>query len=236
MGAVKMERLGLVDYEKALDLQTQMVESLSRGTTTERIFLLEHPHVFTVGRRRHGSKGGSSQTAHGSIRTIPISRGGDITYHGPGQLVGYPILDLRRRRRDVHGYLRKLEECLIQTVREFGLNAHRREGMTGIWTSEGKLASIGIAVRKWITMHGFALNVATDLRYFEAIDPCGIPGCPVTSMSALAQREISVAEVLPVLSRHLKWILRPVAAPQLPGRERPPGEPRRRAKAPNTPG
>ncbi len=207
MGGVKIETLGLVDYDKALDLQTQTLESLSRGVISERIFLLEHPHVFTVGRRGQGSP---AQAAHGSIRTVPICRGGDITYHGPGQLVGYPILDLRQRGRDVHLYLRKLEECLIRTVRDFGLNAGRRESLTGIWTSQGKLASIGIAVKKWVTMHGFALNVVTDLRYFEGIDPCGIPGCPVTSMSDLLKREISIEEVLPVLSRHLTRVLRPV--------------------------
>ena len=215
---MKIETLGLGDYQKALDLQTRTLASLSRGVSPERVFLLEHPSVFTVGRRGQGSAPGPAQAAHRSIRTVSVSRGGDITYHGPGQLVGYPILDLRRRGRDVHLYLRKLEECLIQTVRDFGLNGHRREGLTGIWTSEGKLASIGIAVRKWITMHGFALNVATDLRYFEEIDPCGIPGCPVTSMSHLLKRAISIEEVLPVLSRHLTRVLRTVEATELPTR------------------
>ncbi len=204
---MKIETLGLVDYDEALDLQTQTLESLSGGVSPERIFLLEHPHVFTVGRRGQGSPRDPAQAAHGSIRTIHISRGGDITYHGPGQLVGYPILDLRRRGRDVHLYLRSLEECLIRTVRDFGLNPRRREGLTGIWTAGGKLASIGIGVRKWVTMHGFALNVATDLRYFEGIDPCGIPGCPVTSLSHLLKREVSIEEVVPVLSRHLTRVL-----------------------------
>ena len=204
---MKIETLGLVDYDEALDLQTQTLESLSGGVSPERIFLLEHPHVFTVGRRGQGSPRDPAQAAHGSIRTIHISRGGDITYHGPGQLVGYPILDLRRRGRDVHLYLRSLEECLIRTVRDFGLNPRRREGLTGIWTAGDKLASIGIGVRKWVTMHGFALNVATDLRYFEGIDPCGIPGCPVTSLSHLLKREVSIEEVVPVLSRHLTRVL-----------------------------
>ena len=204
---MKIETLGLVDYDEALDLQTQTLESLSGGVSPERIFLLEHPHVFTVGRRGQGSPRDPAQAAHGSIRTIHISRGGDITYHGPGQLVGYPILDLRRRGRDVHLYLRSLEECLIRTVLDFGLNARTREGLTGIWTAGGKLASIGIGVRKWVTMHGFALNVATDLRYFEGIDPCGIPGCPVTSLSHLLKREVSIEEVVPVLSRHLTRVL-----------------------------
>ena len=215
---MQIETLGLVNYETSLDLQTQTLESLSRGLGPERIFLLEHPHVFTVGRRgqrfegrRAKGEGGRAKDAKVEglelIPTVRISRGGHITYHGPGQLVGYPILDLRRRGRDVHLYLRNLEECLIRTVRDFGLSACRQEGLTGIWTDEGKLGSIGVGVRKWITMHGFSLNVATDLRYFEAIDPCGIPGCRVTSMSQLLKREVSIKEVVPVLSRHLKRVL-----------------------------
>ena len=227
---VEIETLGLVDYEEALDLQTRTLESLSRGAGPERVFLLEHPHVFTVGRRWRGSAHGPTRGPHGWVRTVPTSRGGDITYHGPGQLVGYPILDLHRRGRDLHLYLRKLEECLIRTVRDFGLDAHRREGLTGAWTSEGKLASIGIAVKKWITMHGFALNVATDLRYFEGIDPCGIPECPVTSMSHLLKRAISIEEVLPVLSRHLTQVLRPVEATRLAGREESRNQENRKSK------
>ena len=211
---MKIEILGLVDYETSQDLQTQTLESLSRGLGPERIFLLEHPHVFTVGRRGHRSKFELPRVEIEGEKTIPtvhVARGGHITYHGPGQLVGYPILDLRQRARDLHLYLRNLEECLIRTVRDFGLGACRREGLTGIWTDERKLASIGIGVRKWITMHGFALNVATDLRYFEAIDPCGIPGCPVTSMSQLLKRQVSIEEVVPVLSRHLTRVLGPGA-------------------------
>ena len=216
---MKIETLGLVDYETSLDLQTQTLESLSRGLGPERIFLLEHPHVFTVGRRGQTSERrrpkGEGRKSRGEsrepIRTVHISRGGDITYHGPGQLVGYPILDLRLRARDVHLYLRRLEECLIRTVCDFGLSASRREGLTGIWTDAGKLASIGIGVRKWITMHGFALNVATDLSYFEDIDPCGIPGCSVTSMAQLLKRKIRIEEVAPVLCSHLRQVLRPGA-------------------------
>ena len=209
---MQIEKLGLVDYETALDLQTRTLESLSRGQSPERTFLLEHPHVFTIGRQGQRSSRGTSSAPNGSIQTFNIARGGHITYHGPGQLVGYPILDLRRRGRDLHLYLRNLEECLIRTVRDFGLSACRREGLTGIWTDEGKLASIGIGVRKWITMHGFALNVVTDLRYFESIDPCGIPGCPVTSMSQLLKRQVSIEEVVPVLSRHLTRVLMPAEA------------------------
>ena len=222
---MQIEKLGLVDYQTALDLQTRTLESLSRGQSPERTFLLEHPHVFTIGRQGHRSKFEVRSSkfelprveieGEKTIPTVHIARGGHITYHGPGQLVGYPILDLRRRGRDLHLYLRNLEECLIRTVRDFGLGACRREGLTGIWTDERKLASIGIGVRKWITMHGFALNVATDLRYFEAIDPCGIPGCPVTSMSQLLKRQVSIEEVVPVLSRHLKRVLRPGARRRL---------------------
>ncbi len=208
---MQIEKLGLVDFATALDLQTRTLESLKHGRSPEKTFLLEHPHVFTIGRRgqRLDALRSNDTKVAGfeSIPTVPASRGGHITYHGPGQLVGYPILDLRRRGRDVHLYLRNLEECLIRTVRDFGLSACRRKGLTGIWTEEGKLGSIGVGVRKWITMHGFSLNVATDLRFFEVIDPCGIPGCQVTSMSKLLKRTVSIEEVLPVVSRHLKQVL-----------------------------
>ncbi len=222
---MKIEILGLVDYETSQDLQTQTLESLSRGLGPERIFLLEHPHVFTVGRRGHRSKFKVRSSkfelprveieGEKTIPTVHVARGGHITYHGPGQLVGYPILDLRQRARDLHLYLRNLEECLIRTVRDFGLSAFRREGLTGIWTDAGKLASIGIGVRKWITMHGFALNVATDLSYFEDIDPCGIPGCSVTSMAQLLNRKVRIEEVAPVLCSHLRQVLRPEARRRL---------------------
>ncbi len=206
---MRIESLGLVAYDEALVLQERALESVSAGLSPERIFLLEHPHVFTVGRSFRTADQSDPQL-DSSIPTYDVSRGGDITYHGPGQLVGYPILDLRRRARDIHSYLRNLEECLMRTVSEFGLTGYRRKGLTGVWTEEGKLASIGVSVRKWITMHGFALNVAPDLHYFGMIDACGIRDCPVTSMSALLGHFVSIREVESVVTRQLAQVLSPL--------------------------
>lgn len=187
--------LGLISFEEAYAQQCQTVEEIASGISGERILLLEHPPVFTIGRRGNednllARKGFSGEP----ISLTRINRGGDITFHGPGQVVGYPLLDLRRRGRDVHRYLRLLEEGLIRTAREFGIGAYRREGLTGVWTERGKLASIGVGVRRWITMHGFALNVSTDLRYFSLIHPCGIESCPMTTISLEVGREVSVDE------------------------------------------
>jgi lipoate-protein ligase B len=129
-------------------------------------------------------------------------RGGDITYHGPGQLVGYPILDLRGFYTDVHRYLRDIEEVLIQTVADYGMNAGRKPGFTGVWVGDAKIAAIGVKVSRWVTLHGFAFNVNTDLRFFGGIVPCGIPGCQVTSLSQLCGRKIGVQEAVECLIPH----------------------------------
>lgn len=192
MGTVKFLDLGLVDYEAALRRQEQAVSDVASGGT-ERVFLLEHPHVITLGRRaREGNLIAQRGPDGARIAIHRINRGGDITYHGPGQLVGYPHLDLNRRRRDLHGYLRNLEQSLIQTVAAFGVCAFQRPGLTGVWTDAGKLASIGIGVRRWVTMHGFALNVATDLRFFRLMHPCGIRECPMTSLERLTGSPVSM--------------------------------------------
>lgn len=206
---MKIKSLGLVAYDEALLLQEQALKSVSAGLSPERIFLLEHPHVFTVG-RSFQKENRSNPQLDSAIPTYDVCRGGDITYHGPGQLIGYPILDLRQRARNIYSYLRNLEECLIRTVSEFGLTGYRRKGLTGVWTDEGKLASIGVGVRKWITMHGFALNVAPDLHYFGMIDACGIRDCPVTSMSELLGHIVSMQEVESVVTRQLAEVLLPL--------------------------
>lgn len=188
--------LGTVDFHEALRLQAATLAEIAAGGAEETVYLLEHPHVFTIGRRGRESNLLARRDFEGrEISVARINRGGDITYHGPGQLVGYPLLDLRRRQRDLHRFLRDLEYCLIRTAAEFGVEAFRREGLTGVWTREGKLASIGIGVRNWITMHGFALNVATDLRYFGLINPCGIEACPVVSLEALVGGKIPLVQV-----------------------------------------
>ncbi|GAB4252730.1 MAG: lipoyl(octanoyl) transferase LipB [Acidobacteriota bacterium] len=170
------------------------MEAVARGEE-EVVYLLEHPHVYTVGRRGKEENLPDPQTSGDIVPVFRINRGGDVTYHGPGQLVGYLHLDLTRRERDVHRYLRRLEELLIEIARQFGVQAFRREGLTGVWTDRGKLASIGVGVRRWITMHGFALNVDPDLRYFQCIHPCGIPGCPMTSLRLESARDVTMSAV-----------------------------------------
>ncbi len=185
MDVVRFVDLGTVGYVAALRLQEEALAEVAGGGE-ERVFLLEHPHVITLGRRAASENLIEERGPDGSrLEVHRIGRGGDITYHGPGQLVGYPHLHLDRRSRDLHRYLRQLEESLIRTAARFGVNSYRRPGLTGVWTDAGKLASIGIGVRRWVTMHGFALNVSTDLRYFGLINPCGIPGCPMTSLERL---------------------------------------------------
>jgi lipoate-protein ligase B len=178
-----------------------MVAARQRDEIPDTLILVEHPNVITLGRGSHRE----NLVAPGDMPMFEIERGGDVTYHGPGQLVGYPIFLLRQPERDLHVYLRNLEEALIQTVEEFGLSAGRRESWTGVWnrTADRKLASIGVAVKRWVTLHGFALNVATDLSRFAAINPCGLEANVMASMSSLLERPISLAEVKPVVERRM---------------------------------
>lgn len=176
--------LGTVSFENAWRRQEALAAEIAEGAE-ETVLLLEHPPLFTAGR---GHKEALPETLAGpdggALAVHFINRGGDVTFHGPGQMVAYAHLDLRRRGRDLHRYLRDLESVLIRTAAAVGVRAGRREGLTGVWTERAKLASIGIGVRRWITLHGAALNVTTDLSYFERIDPCGIPDCPMTSLEA----------------------------------------------------
>jgi lipoate-protein ligase B len=172
--------LGVVDYAAALDLQTAMVAARIEGRVNDTLLLMEHPHVITLGR---GADERFIVANPKGVPTYRVSRGGQVTYHGPGQLIGYPILKLEGRARDVTRYLRNLEQAMIDALREFGLDADRRAGLTGIWIGARKIASIGVGIRRWVTYHGFALNVSTDLSFFDAIVPCGIEGCRMTSIS-----------------------------------------------------
>jgi len=178
--------LGEVSYPEALDLQEKAVAERRRDQIPDQLFLLEHPHVITLGtssREEHLLLTPREREARG-IQLFQAGRGGDVTYHGPGQLVGYPILDLKPDRKDLHRYLRDLEEALILALEGFGIRGHRAEGMTGVWVPEGKLAAIGVRVSSgWITSHGFALNVNPDLDFFSSIVPCGIREKAVTSMT-----------------------------------------------------
>ncbi len=191
MNLLTVYKLGRVDYRKALELQLLMLSKLKAGHVGDHLLLLEHPPTFTIGRRgkpEHLLKNGGKLTGQG-ISLEFASRGGDITYHGPGQLVGYPILDLSNYGRDIHLFLRKLEQVIINALRDFNIIGERRTNYTGVWVKNRKIASIGIGVKKWVTYHGFALNVNTDLSYFDMIVPCGIAGIKMTSISELSSNE-----------------------------------------------
>lgn len=200
---MEVKRLGLIDYQRALDLQRELVELRKRGEIPDQLLLLEHPEVITLGvkardDRSHVLESEASLAAKG-IALFETGRGGDVTYHGPGQLVGYPILDLKPDRCDVHRYVRDLEEVLIQAVATFGIAAGRVPGLTGIWVGEGsgqaKLAAIGVRISRWVTSHGFALNVNTDLSRFGLIVPCGITDKGVTSIERQLGRPVPMDEV-----------------------------------------
>jgi lipoyl(octanoyl) transferase len=197
---MKIEWLGRVDYQTGLQIQEERLETcLSNGAET--VILLEHEPVYTIGRRPD-----KSSLRNVSWLPYPVfetNRGGQATYHGPGQLVGYPIVDLHRRGRDLHHYLRKLEDLLIDLLADFALSGTRIDGKTGVWIRDRKIASIGVGVRKWVTMHGFALNVASDLSGFQNITPCGLSGVSMTSISAELGTEISLSIVREKLIPHL---------------------------------
>lgn len=191
MNAPEVRWLGRIAYTPALTMQEEAVAARGAGERGDRIFLLEHEPVYTIGRKRDRSSLGEEPLPH---PVEEINRGGQATFHGPGQLVGYFIFDLQKLTPDLHVFLRWIEEGLIALLAGYGLAAQRREGLTGVWIADRKIASIGVGVRKWITMHGFGLNVGSDLSGFEAITPCGIQGVTMTSISRELSREISVEE------------------------------------------
>ena len=178
-----------MDYASALALQERLAAARKQGSMGDQLLLVEHPHVITQGRNGHAENvlASGDVLARSGIAFHPTDRGGDVTYHGPGQLVGYPILDLREWKRDVGAYVRALEETLIATLGDYGIAAGRIAGLTGVWVGERKIAAIGVHLSRWVTSHGFALNVSTDLSYFQYIVPCGLTK-PVTSMAALGVR------------------------------------------------
>jgi len=171
---------GCVDYRRALAWQEALLDRRLRGGA-DALLLLEHPPVYTLGRRADRRHLGAA--ADGPVPVVETGRGGEVTYHGPGQLVGYPIIDLKRHTQDLHWYLRQVEEGLIVALGALGIDAERNKGKTGVWTKGRKIASIGVHARDWVTWHGFALNVNTDLSYFDMIVPCGITGVEMTSVA-----------------------------------------------------
>lgn len=194
---MEVRRLGTVSYADALELQAELVKQRRAGEIPDRLLLLEHPHVITLGSGSHDENVlvGPEERAARGIELFETGRGGDVTYHGPGQLVGYPILDLKPDRQDLHRYLRDIEEALIGVLSDFGIEGSRKQGLTGVWAGDVKLAAIGIRVSSgWITSHGFALNVSTDLSYFGTIIPCGIRDHGVGSLSTVLGRPVTMAE------------------------------------------
>jgi lipoyl(octanoyl) transferase len=219
--------LGLLSWSDAYALQQRIVAARKAGTIDDVLLFCQHPHVLTLG--RNASQKNLLASEHvlrqKNVELRETNRGGDITYHGPGQIVGYPILNLDLIRRDVHWYVRTLEEAMIRASADFGVSAYRIPGKTGIWVQppgnipEEKLAAIGVHISRWVTSHGFALNVSTDLRFFDLIIPCGIADRKATSLEKLLHRNVALAEVKPRLAHHLAELFsltpREVASPEL---------------------
>ena len=193
--SLEVRRLGSVAYFDALELQKKLEDEVIEHRENDYLLLLEHPHTFTIGRRSKetGVLATAEMLRKLGIEVFEINRGGKVTYHGLGQLVGYPIVSLSPDREDVHRYVRDLEEVLIRTMKDFDIDSFRIEGLTGVHTTEGKVAAIGVHIKRWVTTHGFALNVNTDLSYYNWIIACD--GEPVTSMERLLGREVDMAEV-----------------------------------------
>jgi lipoyl(octanoyl) transferase len=201
--------LGVLDYGAAIELQRTLVEDRRAGRVGDTLLLLEHPPVITLGAKTRGRQdhivATPEQLAAAGVAVYETGRGGDVTYHGPGQLVGYPILDLRPDRCDVHRYVRDLEDVLIRAVATFGVAARRVPGLTGAWAGptgrEEKIGAIGVRISRWITSHGFALNVSTDLDPFKWIVPCGIVGRGVTSVERMLGRSVKMSDVARAVAR-----------------------------------
>jgi lipoyl(octanoyl) transferase len=199
-----LRNLHRVTYENGVALQSKLVEMRQQEALPDQLLLLEHPPVITLGRggKMENLLATPAALASNGVRFFETTRGGDITYHGPGQLVGYPILHLGEGRRDVRKYVTNVEEVLIRTVAEFGIQATREDGKRGIWVGNDKIAAIGVRIARWVTSHGFALNVNTDLEHFRLITPCGLLGTGVTSLARLTGRHVEVDQVRTVVASH----------------------------------
>lgn len=200
--------LGRKAYAETWALQKQIHSKVVQGESAEKLILVEHNPVITLGRRASLKNLllPEEELKKRGLELFRIERGGDVTYHGPGQLVGYPIINLKKRAISVHEYVHKLEESLIRLLRHYGIDAFRRESLTGVWTETGKIAAIGIAVKNWVTFHGFALNVNTDLSYFDLIVPCGLTE-PVTSIKKILGRSLELKEVAMRYIEHFESVL-----------------------------
>jgi lipoyl(octanoyl) transferase len=202
MRKCQVRELGRIAYGPALGLQQQLIAARKAGTAPDHLLLLEHPHVITLGRngRQENLLASEEIMERAGISFFPTDRGGDVTYHGPGQLVAYPIMDLREWKRDVGAFVRAVEQTIIDTLADYGIEAGRIPKLTGVWVGERKIAAIGVHISRWVTSHGLALNVSTDMSYFQYIVPCGLTK-PVTSMAQLGVRA-DLEEVSRSLAAH----------------------------------
>src|SRR5690349_9020369 len=198
MRSLQLRRLGLVPYADGLELQRRLVEERKAGQIPDTLLLLQHPHVLTIGVKKDGREhilASPERLAALGVDVFETGRGGDVTYHGPGQLVGSPILDLNPDRRDVHKYVRDIEEVMIRVCAGYGLHADRVKGFSGAWIGDEKIGAIGVRISKWVTSHGFAFNVSTDIQFFDLIVPCGIADKGVTSLASKLGRAPAMTEV-----------------------------------------
>jgi lipoyl(octanoyl) transferase len=202
--------LGIVPYADALELQRKLHAQRVAGAIPDTLLLLEHPPVITLGKAFHPEhlRYAREFYAQQGIELHPTDRGGDVTCHNPGQLVGYPIFDVSQHGRDLHKFLRDIEQAIIDALREFGVEAHREAGYTGVWIGDAKIAAIGVKVTKWVSMHGFALNVNNDLRLFQTIVPCGITDRPVTSLQQALGRAVPMERVKHAVARAFEQVFR----------------------------
>lgn len=200
--------LEIVDYQEAWDLQHSVFNARLKNEIDDQLFLLEHPHTYTLGKTADKANliGDNEFLSKYKIMVYNIDRGGDITYHGPGQIVGYSILDLKNWRMDTHKYLRALEEVIIKVCAHYGLITGRKEGLTGVWIDDRKICALGIKVSRWITMHGFAFNVNTNLDLFQGIIPCGINDKEVTSLKSELGRQLDLNEVKQLIVQYFKEV------------------------------
>lgn len=203
---LEVRRLGLARYGEALALQRALVEERRAGRVPDLLLLLQHPPVITLGVRGDGGRShivaSAERLAELGVEISETGRGGDVTYHGPGQIVGYPIVDLRPDRCDVHRYVRDVEEVMIRACADYGVDARRIDGLTGAWVGDRKIGAIGVRISRWITSHGFAFNVNTDLDSFDLIVPCGLADRGVTSLEQLLGRRLPIGEVEDALAHH----------------------------------
>src|SRR5687767_315130 len=213
--SLEVRRLGRVAYSDALELQARLESEVIADRSRDYLLLLEHPHTFTLGRRskENGVLATAELLRNVGVEVFETDRGGKVTYHGLGQIVGYPVISLSPDREDVHRYVRDLEEVLIRTMADLDISAFRIEGLTGVHTTEGKIAAIGVHIKRWVTTHGFALNVNTDLSYYNWIIAC--EGEPVTSIDKLLGRDVDMAEVEDLLIKNFADVfeMKPAAGP-----------------------